>query len=187
LLVKDTLSRDANDTTSRTKARIARLLALLVVAPAQIISAAVHNHSAANHAIRPDQFDQAIRDGSVDVALTVCLEVAEIADVTLIVGGSAVGLVVGVEMRSSARAAIGVVAEGMDVNAALSVGVIAGDVEGDGGLVALRSLLEGDSALDGRVSSDNGDGFNHCGGTGSMSLGLVCDDVGHFESRGVRG
>ena len=60
-------------------------------------------------------------------------------------------------MRSSARATIGVVAEGMDVHATLSVGVVAADVPGDGRLGALGFLLEVHNALDVRVSTENSD------------------------------
>lgn len=59
-------------------------------------------------------------------------------------------------MRASARAAVGVVAEGVDVHATLSVGVVAGDVPCDGGLRRLRGLLEGNGTLDVRVSTKDG-------------------------------
>lgn len=59
-------------------------------------------------------------------------------------------------VRASAGAAVGVVAEGVDVHAALGVGVVAGDVVGDGGRGTLRGLLEGDGALDVGVTTENG-------------------------------
>jgi hypothetical protein len=58
---------------------------------------------------------------------------------------------------ASARAAVGVVTEGVDVHAALRVGVVARHIPGDGGLGALGCLLEGHGALDVGVSTENGD------------------------------
>jgi hypothetical protein len=60
-------------------------------------------------------------------------------------------------VRTCARAAISIVAELMDVHAALGVGVVAGDVPGDGGGGGFGALLEGDGAFDGRVSAEDGD------------------------------
>jgi len=58
---------------------------------------------------------------------------------------------------SSGSAAIGVVAESVDVHATLSVGVVAGDVPCDGGLRVLVGLLEGDGSLDVGVSTEDSD------------------------------
>ena len=52
---------------------------------------------AAEDALRADQLDELVRDGALGVALGVGLEVAQVADVALAVGGGAVGLVVGVD------------------------------------------------------------------------------------------
>ena len=60
-------------------------------------------------------------------------------------------------MRSSGRASVGVVAEGMDVYTTFSVGVVTSDVPCDGCLARLVSLLEGDGALDVGVSTENSD------------------------------
>lgn len=60
-------------------------------------------------------------------------------------------------VRASARAAVGVVAEGMDVDATLSVGIIAGNAPRDGGRRRLGVLLEGDGALDVGVTTENCD------------------------------
>ena len=60
-------------------------------------------------------------------------------------------------VRTGAGAAVGVVTEGVDVHAALSVGIVAGDVPGDLGLGGLGGLLEGDGALDVGVTTDNSD------------------------------
>lgn len=60
-------------------------------------------------------------------------------------------------MGAGRGAAVGVVAKGVDVEATLGVGVIAGDVVGDGGRGTLRGLLEDDGAGDLGVSSEDGD------------------------------
>lgn len=52
-------------------------------------------------------------------------------------------------------AAVGVVTELVDVEATLSVGVVAGNVPGDGGGDGLVGLLESDSTGDLRVTTDN--------------------------------
>ena len=58
-------------------------------------------------------------------------------------------------VRASGGAAVGVVTELVDVETTLSVGVVAGDVPGDGGRGVLVSLLEGDGARDLGVSADD--------------------------------
>ena len=60
-------------------------------------------------------------------------------------------------VRPSARAAVGVVAVGVNVHATLGVGVVAGDVPADGRGRAIRGLLEGHGALDIAVSTEDGD------------------------------
>lgn len=57
------------------------------------------NDGAAEDALRADQLDELVRDGALGVALGVGLEVAQVTDVALAVGGGAVGLVVGVDWR----------------------------------------------------------------------------------------
>ena len=60
-------------------------------------------------------------------------------------------------MWAGRGAAVGVVTEGVDVEATLSVGVVAGEVPADGGRVGLGSLLESDGAGDLGVTSENSD------------------------------
>jgi acyl dehydratase len=45
----------------------------------------------ANNALRPNELDQPVLDGSLSVALAVGLVVSQVTDVTLIVLGSSVG------------------------------------------------------------------------------------------------
>ena len=60
-------------------------------------------------------------------------------------------------VRAGRGAAVGVVAEGVDVHATLGVGIMAGDVPGDGGGRGLGVLLKDNSALDVRVTAENTD------------------------------
>jgi hypothetical protein len=60
-------------------------------------------------------------------------------------------------VRSGGNASVGVVAEGVDVHAALGVGIVAGDVPRHGGRAGLRGLLERHGALDTGVSTNDGD------------------------------
>jgi hypothetical protein len=60
-------------------------------------------------------------------------------------------------VRSGAGAAVGVVAESVDVHAALSVGVVASNVPCDLCGRGLVLLLEGDGTLDVGVSTEDGD------------------------------
>jgi len=69
-------------------------------------------------------------------------------------------------MRASGRAAVGVVAEGVDVHATLSVGVLAGDVPGDGGGSRLGLLYESHGPGDLGVTTDDG---NYKGGWLTMT------------------
>ena len=88
---------NTNNTASGTGAGVASLLALLVLALAEVVGAGVDDDGAAENALRADQLDELVRDGALGVALGVGLEVAQVADVALAVGGGAVGLVVGVD------------------------------------------------------------------------------------------
>ncbi len=60
-------------------------------------------------------------------------------------------------VRACRSAAVGVVAERVHMHAALGIGVVAGDVEGDGGGAGLGVLLEGHGALDVGVTTENCD------------------------------
>jgi hypothetical protein len=60
-------------------------------------------------------------------------------------------------VRTSRYAAIGVVAELVDMNPSFSIGVVAGNVVGDSRGGGLGVLFEGDCPGDFRVSSKDGD------------------------------
>ena len=97
MLPSQHLLSNTDDAASRTTARVARRLALLVSAFAQVVGARVHDDGPPEDALGADQLDLLVRDGALGVALGVRLEVAEVADVAFCVGGCAVGLAKGVD------------------------------------------------------------------------------------------
>lgn len=134
------------------------------------------------HALLSDQLDKSVLDRTDGIALTIGGDVPQVADVALSIGGRTVGLGEGVDceikralaspfhvehwkrerkreskrtVRASRGAAVGVVTELVDVEATLGAGVVAGDVPGDGGGPAIRTLLEGDGALDVGVTAED--------------------------------
>ena len=60
-------------------------------------------------------------------------------------------------VRTGRGAAVGVVAEGVDVHATLGVGIVPGDIPGDGSGRGFGLLLEDNGALDVRVTAENTD------------------------------
>lgn len=151
------LSRDADNTASRTGSSVASLEGLLVVTLAEIVGAGVDNNGAANDAVGANQLDKRVGDGTLGVTLSIGLDVTQVTNVTGLIRRRAVSLVEGVEVRTGRGAAVGVVTKGVDVEATLCVGVVAGDVVGDGGRGTLRGLLEDDGAGDLGVSSEDSD------------------------------
>ena len=85
------LLRNPNDSESRSAASITRRLALLVTTLSEIIGAGVDDDGASEDALETDELDEVVGDGAFDVALGVGLEVAEVANVALLVGGGAMG------------------------------------------------------------------------------------------------
>jgi hypothetical protein len=140
------LCGNTNDTASRAGTSVTGLLGLLVTTLAKVISTGVDDQSAAQNGLGTNQLDKLILHGAVGVTLGIGLEVAKVTNVTLGVSGSTVGLAEGVEVGTSGGAAVGVVTELVNVESTLSVGVVAGDVPGDGGGGTFVSLLEGDGA-----------------------------------------
>ena len=110
----------------------------------------------AQHAGLANQLNLAIFDGTFSVALSISLDIAQVTDMTVGVSGAAMLLAEGVEVRAGGGAAVGIVAELVDMHAALGVGVMAGDVVGDGGGRGLGGLLEGHLPGDLGVAADDG-------------------------------
>jgi len=68
-----------------------------VASLSEIVGASVDDNGAAENAVWTDQLDELVSDGALSVALTVGLEVAQVTNVTLGVGWSAVLLAVWVD------------------------------------------------------------------------------------------
>jgi hypothetical protein len=147
---------DTNHTASRTGSSVAGLEGLLALALAEIVGAGVDDDGAADDALRADELDELVGHRALGVALSIGLDVAEVTDVAGLVRGSSVSLAEGVEVRTGRGAAVGVVAEGVDVEATLGVGVVAGNVPADGGRGVLGLLLEDDGAGDLGVTTEDG-------------------------------
>jgi len=149
------LSGNADNTASRSGTSVTSLLGLLVTTLAKVIGTGVNDEGTTQNALGADQLDKLVLHGAVGVALGISLEVAKVTDVTFGVRGSTVSLAVGVEVRTSGGATVGVVTELVNVETTLSVGVVTSDVPGDGGGGTLIRLLEGNSAGDLRVTTNN--------------------------------
>lgn len=118
----------------------------------------MHNNSPSEHALGPNELNEGVGYAAFGVSLFVGFEVAEVADVAFGVGGGTVLFAERVDweaeerirsgvcrlcggegggfrrtVRTSACAAVCVVAELMDVHATLGGGVVAADVVVDGG------------------------------------------------------
>ena len=105
----------------------------------------------------PDQLDQLILRAALSISLGIRLEIAQVSNVSLVICWCTMSLSMWVEMWASAGAAVGVVAELVDVDAALGGRVAAGDVPGYGGRGRLGGLFEGDGAGNFGVPADDGD------------------------------
>jgi hypothetical protein len=103
------------------------------------------------NAVGTDQLNEVVLDASLGNTVAVGLDVSQVTDVADLVGRSTVGLSEGVEVRTGGGAAVGVVAELVDVHSALSVGVGVLDLvldDGGGILSLLRELDDtGDTGI----------------------------------------
>jgi len=162
------LCSNADDAASRSRASIAGLLALLVATLAEVIGSCMDHDCSAENAVLADQLDVAVADAALGIALVVGLEVTEVANMALIIAWGAVSLAVGVVMRTSAGAAVGVVTELVDMHATLGTGIVVLDVPSDSGGRGLGGLLEGHLAGDLGVSSEDGNCFDHFDGVVSV-------------------
>jgi len=162
--LRDHLCCNADDTASRSGASITSLLGFLALTLTEIICASVNDDSSAENTLLADQLNMRVADGALAISLFVCLEIAQVSNVTNFIRWGAVCLAMWVEVGTSRCAAIGVVAILVDVHSSLSVCIIATDVICDCGGRGLGGLLECDSTGDFRVSSEDGNCFDHFDG-----------------------
>lgn len=126
--------------------------------------------SYADNALRTDELDELVRYGALGVALGISLEVAQVADMAVLISRRAMLLVKWVDccplesqetifarvkptVWASGCAAVGVVAKSVDVDASLGVGIVASDIPRDCGRAGLRGLLESHDTFDIGVSA----------------------------------
>lgn len=122
---------DTNNTAGRAGTSIASLERLVVSTLAKIISTRVNDNSTlykqlacnlhsqqdsidlciwacgltyANNRLRANQLDVLVLDRALGVTLTISSDVAKVTNVAVLIGGSTVGLVVGVDWRGKKRA-----------------------------------------------------------------------------------
>lgn len=166
------LSGDTNDTTGGTSTSVTSLLGLLVATPSEVVGTGVNDQGPAQNALGTNQLNKLVLLGADGVTLSIGLEVTKVTDMALGVLRSSMGLAIGVEVRTSGGAAVGVVTELVDMEATLGVGVVALDVPRDGGGRVLVGLLEGDSAGDLGVTTEDSNSLDHFEGLNLCLVGI---------------
>lgn len=156
----------------------------------KVISATVDDHSSANDRVLTNQLDKQVSLLTLGKSAGVSGDVSKVSDVTNIVLRSSVVLLERVEVRTSGSASIGVVTKLVDVESTQSVGVVSGNLPGDGGVVVLSLLLEGDQTLDVGVSTK----YSDCVSNASLqcywahsylpalTISAICDDSNNWST-----
>eukprot|EP00515_Schizochytrium_aggregatum_P000169 CAMPEP_0202038698 /NCGR_PEP_ID=MMETSP0962-20130828/11590_1 /ASSEMBLY_ACC=CAM_ASM_000488 /TAXON_ID=4773 /ORGANISM="Schizochytrium aggregatum, Strain ATCC28209" /LENGTH=195 /DNA_ID=CAMNT_0048602875 /DNA_START=23 /DNA_END=610 /DNA_ORIENTATION=- len=139
---------EANDAASKAAAGVAGLERVGVATLAKVVLTVVHDDSAAEDG---GDGDLSVGDVHLGDAVAVGGDVAEVAGVALVVGGSAVVAAVRVEVAAGRGAAVGGVAELVDVEAVLARGEAA-EAAGHANL-AFAERQELDGAL-GAIGAD---------------------------------
>ena len=155
--ISDALLSNPNNATSRPPPRVPRSLTLLMPTLAQIIRPRMHDNRPPQHTLRPNQLDQIISNAPLGVPLGISLEISKVANMTLGVFRGAMGFGKRVEVRAGGGAAVGVVAELVDVHAARGGGVVPADVVGDGRGGGFGGLFKGYGAIDGGITAEDCD------------------------------
>jgi len=141
------LFADADNAAGESSAGVARGETELVAALAEVVDVGVDDHRASDDGQWAGQRDGGVGNLDHGDAVGASLDVAEVAGVADLVGRRAVRLAVGVEVAAGRGAAVGVVAELVDVEAVKSFGQPAQfSLDGDGG--ADVGLGEVNRALD---------------------------------------
>jgi len=155
------LGGDTNDTASGTTTGVASLEGFLVSTLTQVIGAGMDNNSPSQDAVRTNQLDDAINQRSPGNSMVVGLDVSQVTRMPVSVGGGAVSVSKGVEVRTSRGTSVGVVAELVDVHATGSVDVRVLDLVLDGGGSVLAILGEPDDARDAGITADDSNSSGH--------------------------
>lgn len=124
---------NANNAAPDAGTSVARWLAQLVSTLAKIIGIGVHDNGASDDAVGAEERNLGVGDFDLGGAVAGGLNVAQIAQVTILVDGSAMLLAIRIEVRSGRHAAIGVVTELVHVESVQTLGQAAhltGDLHG---------------------------------------------------------
>lgn len=139
--------------------RVTGLQRFRVVSLAQVIDTSVDDDGSADDGMRADEGEYRVTDLNLGDTRGIGLEVTQVTDVPNFGGSVTVGGTGRVEVGTSGGATVGVVAELVDVEASLGVGVHVLDFTRDSDGTAGGFLSEGYDTLDRGVSLENGDGL----------------------------
>lgn len=159
---KHNLGGKTNDTAGGSRASVSGLERVGMATLSKIVLTTVDNDGSANNGVVTSQLEKRVLENTLGNTLRVSLDVSEVTNVSLRVGGTTVVLLEGVEVGAGRSAAVGVVTKLVDVESSLSVGIVALDVVGDSDGAGLRVLLESDSTGDLGISSKNSDWVRMC-------------------------
>lgn len=121
----------------------------------QVIGAIVNNDRSADNRVLTKQLHQSVLLGTLGNTLGIGDDVSQVTDVSVVVLWSTVGLGKRVEVGTSGSASVGVVTKSVNVESSQGVGVITGDLPGDGGWLGRGGLLERHDTGNALVTSDN--------------------------------
>lgn len=165
---------DTDDTASRAETGVTGGGRELVATLSEVISASVDDDGASENTVGANQLDKAVLDAALGNTLGVGLDVSQVTDVADIVGGRTVRLAEGVEVRARRSAAVSVVAELVDVHAALGIGVRVLDLVLDHGGRALGLLRKLNDAGNAGITADDSNSFGHFDGELERRLLVDC-------------
>lgn len=121
----------------------------------------MNDNGAANDGVRTSELEQVVGQGALGDTLAVALDVAQITDMAVLIGGCTVVLAERVEVRASTHTSVGGITKRVDVEAEFVVGLVAREVILDGCGLSLSLLLKVNSTFDGRISTDDSNCSNH--------------------------
>lgn len=142
------LGRNTDDTAGKTGTCITSLKGLLIAALAEVVSTGVDDEASTNDGVRAVEGDDLVGKVELSGTAAVRLDITEVTNVPLGVGGSTVVLFKGVVMGASRGTAVGVVSKLVDVHASLGVSVHVLNLTSDANGSIFRLLGEAYSAVD---------------------------------------
>jgi hypothetical protein len=151
-----------------------------VVSLAQVIGTSVNDNGSTDDGVRADEREVRVGDLNLGDTRAVGLEVAQVTNVPNLGSSVTVSGTGRVEVGTSGSAPVRVVAELVNVETSLGVGVHVLDLTRDGDGTAGGLLGEGDHALDGGVALEDCDGL-----VGGRQADRYCERIGGFRGNTV--